>query len=232
MNSARSLLALLEEWQPQPGGSSVQVRAESDPDSQSFWAEHRRALEWLSDIESAINALGADGNDVTVYRGALPYWYQGVFAYRTDWNTSSTARLVEKPYLDLLQALAGLLDFAKWEPQFGDQQANIFETLVHAEDLIRNDESLSDPTRRYLLQLLHGVRFNLETIDTNGTAAARSATMQLVGALTTTAATADTVQRQKSYLKAAVELARVAGTVVTTKAVEGGWEWLTSLTGG
>lgn len=231
MNSARSLLALLGEWQPDTNGNTVASRADSEPGKQGFWAEHRRAVEWLGDIESAMNSLGSEGVDVSVYRGALPYWYQGVFAYNTGWNAPTTNELVDKPYLDLLQAFASMLDVVKWEPDFGDNQANIFETLVHAEDLIRTDSSLSDQTRRYLLQLIQDVKFTLENIEANGAAAARSSTMHLVGALTTAATTADTPHQQKAYFKVAVELARTASTVITTKAVEGGWEWLKSLTG-
>lgn len=230
MNSARSLLALFGQWEVPPNQSALNNRVNSDPSSPAFWAEHRRALDWLADIESAVSALELVGTDMSVYRETIPAWYQGIFATTTTWHSASNSDLVDKASLNVLQLLATTLELVKWEPDFGPNQANIFETLVHAEDLIRTDESLLDPTRRYLLQLIQEVRFSLTNLGRNGSAPARSATMQLVGALTTTAATAEALPRQKAYLKAAGELGRAVGTAVVTKAVEAGADWLHSLT--
>jgi hypothetical protein len=231
MNSARSLLALFGEWELQPNGSALSARGSGDPSDQGFWWEHRRALDWLADIEAALNALADSGTDVSIYRKKVPSWYQGLFATSTNWTSATKVPLVDESSLDLLHSLATTLDLVQWEPAFGDDQANIFETLVHAEDLIRTDDSLLAPTRRYLLQLIQEVRFTLDNLKTHGGAAARSASMQLVGALTTTAATAETPDKRVKYFKAAVELARVTGTAVTTKAVESGFDWFHSLTG-
>lgn len=230
MNSARSLLALFSQWEVPPNGSAVSVRGNGDPHDPSFWAEHRLGLDWLADIEAALNALADSGTDVSVYRKRVPSWYQGLFAINTTWTTVSKAPLVEESSLDLLHSLATTLDLVQWEPAFGDDQANIFEALAHAEDLIRTDDSLLAPTQRYLLQLIQEVRFTLNNLQTNGGAPARSASMQLIGALTTTAATAETPAKRGAYFKVAVELARTAGTAITTKAVEAGADWIHSLT--
>ncbi|KII27071.1 hypothetical protein M707_24050 [Arthrobacter sp. AK-YN10] len=165
-----------------------------------------------------------------MYRKKIPAWYKGIFGLSTGWTTASSEPLVDEAALDILHSLASMLDVVKWEPEFGDVQANIFETLLHAEDLIRNDGSLSDSTRRYLLQLIQEVRYTIDNLATDGTAAARSSSMQLIGALTTTAATAETKEKGSAYLKVAVELARTAATTVTTKAVESGFDWINSLT--
>jgi hypothetical protein len=230
MNSARSLLALFGQWEVPQNQSAISVRGDSDPFNPSFWAEHRRGLDWLADIQAALNALADSGTDVSVYRKRVPSWYQGLFAISTGWTTAGKVPLVDEASLDLLQSLATTLDLVQWEPAFGDDQANIFETLVHAEDLIRSDDSLLVPTRRYLLQLIQEVRFTLDNLQTDGGAPARSASMQLVGALTTTAATAETPAKRGAYFKVAVELARTAGTAITTKAVEAGADWIHSLT--
>jgi hypothetical protein len=232
MNSARSLLALFGEWEIPPNQSALNARGGNDGnvDSPGFWAEHQRALDWLSDIQAALNALADSGTDVSVYRKKLPAWYQGLFAISTGWTTAGKVPLVDEAALDMLHSLASLLDVVKWEPVFGDVQANIFETLIHAEDLIRSDEHLSDSSKRYLIQLIQHVRFTMENLETDGSAAARSASMQLVGALTTTAVTAETREKGGAYLKVAVELARTAATTVTTKVVESGLDWINSLT--
>lgn len=70
----------------------------------------------------------------------------------------------------------------------------------------------------------------MENRDSDGSAAARSASMQLVGALTTTAVTAETREKGGAYMTVAVELARTAATTVTTKAVESVFDWINSLT--
>ncbi|WP_461165377.1 hypothetical protein [Arthrobacter sp. R4-81] len=229
MNSARSLLALFGTWEIPPNQSALNARG-GDPNSLNFWAEHQRALDWLSDIQVALNALADSGTDVSVYRKKIPAWFKGIFGLSTGWTTASSEPLVDEAALDMLHSLASLLDIVKWEPEFGDVQANVFETLLHAEDLIRNDSHLSDSAKRYLIQLIQQVRFTMDNMATDGAAAARTASMQLVGALTTTAVTADTKDKGSAYLKYAVELARTAGTTVTTKAVESGFEWINSLT--
>ena len=131
--------------------------------------------------------------------------------------------------MDVLQILASTLDLVEWEPDFGEDQASVFEALLHAEELIRGDNSLAS-TRRYLLQLLQEERFTLSSLEELGGAAARSASMQLVGALTTVATTAETPAKRNAYFKAAVELARTAGATAVTKAVEAGIDWIQSLT--
>lgn len=229
MNSARSLLALFGSWEIPPNQSALNARG-GNTDSPNFWAEHQRALDWLSDIQMALNALEDSGTDVSVYRKKVPVWYQGIFATTTGWTSASSEPLVDEPALDMLHSLASMLDVVKWEPVFGDVQANIFETLVHAEDLVRNDDSLTESAKRYLIQLIQQVRFTMDNLATDGSAAARSASMQLVGALTTTAVTADTRDKGSAYLKVAVELARTAATTVTTKVVESGLDWINSLT--
>jgi len=230
MNSARSLLALFGHWELQPNGNALGVRGDSNPSSQGFWAEHRKALDWLADIESAVNALEASGTDVSVYRKKIPSWYQGLFAINTNWTPSTNTPLVEEAALDVLQILASTLDLVEWEPDFGEDQANVFEALLHAEELIRGDNSLPASTRRYLLQLLQEARFTLSSLEELGGAAARSASMQLVGALTTVATTAETPAKRNAYFKVAVELARTAGATAVTKAVEAGIDWIQSLT--
>lgn len=230
MNSARSLLALFGQWDIEPGQSALSSRAGSDPSNQNFWAEHRRALDWMADIESAISALAESGTDMSVYWKKVPVWYQGLFAVNTSWTSPTNARLVDEAALDVLQLLASTLDIVEWEPDFGDDQANVFEALLHAEELIREDPSLSVSTRRYILQLVQEARFALTNLSTDGGAPARSASMHLVGALTTVATTAETPAKRNAYFKVAVELARTAGTTAVTKAVEAGADWIHGLT--
>lgn len=230
MNSARSLLALFGQWEIQPNRSAQVSRSDGDPSNPNFWAEHRKALDWMADIESAINALGESGTDVSVYRKKIPAWYQGLFAVNTSWTSTTNIPLVDEAALDVLQLLASTLDLVEWEPTFGEDQANVFEALIHAEELIRADETLPASTRRYLLQLIQEARFTLANLTEVGGAPARAASMELIGALTTAAATAETSTKQKAYFRVAVELARTTGTAAVTKAVEAGADWIHSLT--
>lgn len=198
-------------------------------DSPNFWAAHRKALDWLEDVQSAVNALGESGTDVSVYRKKIPAWYKGIFAIHTNWTPATNEPLVDESSLDVLQLLASTLDLVEWEPTFGDNQANVFEALLHAEDLIRGDDTLLASTKRYLLQLIQEARFTLANLEDLGGAAARSSSMQLVGAITTVATTADSPAKRNAYFKVAVELARTAGATAVTKAVEAGADWIQSL---
>lgn len=208
---ARSVVTELEEADALDGGLTT---------GWEIVAEERKELDWLTDIESAVNALEASGTDVSVYRKKIPSWYQGLVAINTNWTPSTNTPLVEEAALDVLQILASTLDLVEWEPDFGGYQTNVFEALLHAEELIRGDDTLPVSTRRYLLQLLQEARFTLSNLDEVGGAAARSASMQLVGALTTVATMAETPAKRNAYFKIAVELARTAGATAVTKAVE------------
>lgn len=231
MNSARSLLALLQEWEIKPNQTAAAVRGDGNYQGLSFWAEHRKALDWLQDIESALNALAGSKVDVSIYWESVPYWYAALFALRPGLQTAKAQpdELIQPEHLNMLQALAGMLDVVDWEPKFVEDQANVFEALVHAEDLIRTDELLSDSTRRYLLQLLNEVKFHLSHAGEYGSAAARKSTMQFTGALVTVAATTDSKARGTEYMKISVEIARAVGTAVVAKFIDAGGDWIHSL---
>ena len=125
---------------------------------------------------------------MSVYRKRVPYWYQGLFAISTGWTTAGNVPLVDEASLDLLRRLPRPLTWCSGNLLSATIKPTSLKRWFHAEDLIRNDDSLLMPTRRYLLQLIQECVFTLDNLQTDGGAPARSASMQLVGALTTTAA--------------------------------------------
>ncbi|MDQ0756095.1 hypothetical protein [Arthrobacter sp. B3I4] len=224
MNSARRLLVLIDGWRTSTASTSVARRGDGNPASMQFWAEHRLAMQLMDDVESALNALATTGTDMSAYRSAVPAWYSAIFSMPLPWHTQGTnpRELISEDKLNMLGALASLLDVVNWEPAWPGEEADIFETLTHAEQLLRDDLSIADATKRYLLGLIEELRYAVQNMDENGNAPARKVSMELVGAMTTLAVTTPNPNDRKKWFTVAMKIAKLVGVSAVTKVVEGG----------
>ncbi|MCZ2810224.1 hypothetical protein O2W15_02130 [Modestobacter sp. VKM Ac-2979] len=190
MKNAAALLAdLIEEWTIPQGASALSHRRTvATQRGTSLWPLHQRAVGYLVQVERDLDALRAAGDDVDYYLETLPFWYEAVFSINHGWNglATKTAPAIDPRDLRLLRALAGTIDTARLTPKLSAEHlADLRLAIDQATALITEtgDDVLKEGPRRYLLGLVFEAGRVLEEIETFGTAALRSVTFELGGAM-------------------------------------------------
>ncbi|WP_139206973.1 hypothetical protein [Geodermatophilus poikilotrophus] len=190
MKNAAALLAdLIEEWTIPKGQTSLGHRREvASKLGSDVWSLHQRAVGYLVQIERDLDALQAAGDDVDYYIETVPSWYQAVFSVAAGWDNAvgSTVRVTDPRDLRLLRALAGTVDTARLSPKLpAEQLADLRIAVKEAGDLVAGagEDVLKDGPRRYLLGLIFEASKVIEEIEVFGSAALRSVTFELGGAM-------------------------------------------------
>lgn len=114
MANAADALADFLEANGLPGGirSGADPRAQADPRGRASWDIDEQAAANLMEVERFLNRLRAEGEDLSMFRGCLETWFEGVFRFRTEDDMRVPGRRVPAPsdHIRALRALGVLLE--------------------------------------------------------------------------------------------------------------------------
>lgn len=166
-NPARELLSIFKEIREFGPADGASVRQMSNMASDKVKALYLRdTAEILDGTVRCIKQLEAQGRRVQKFEAMVPRWTFGVFSYPNGWSQGDVQPLYNEHSMDLLEILADLVDdqLILKEPGF---VANLSDLLDEAEQLLKEDDSVSYPLRSYLLQLFLETREALRDEDLN-----------------------------------------------------------------
>lgn len=195
-NSATLLADLVERWRLPANKTPEEHRgAGAHPSTQEFWTDHVLAVRWLNEIDDALIAMEAMGEETAHYRQSQPAWYAAVFAQSVPWGSRPTNKTQQRPIADrrdiaLLRALGQQLESVGYAPRVAASDLESLRAAVNeAHDLII-ETPLDDAVRRYLLGLVSEARACLDELAAFGSIRLRDVTFTLGGALNAAAETA------------------------------------------
>lgn len=195
MSNPASLLAdQIQRWSVPVGEASETARGARENGgytSYAFWAEHRRAIQYLLEVERSLDSMTASGTDVAHFRLCLPAWYSAVFSVHAPWGNgmSGGAALADDRDIAMLRALAQMIDTNGYNPVLdGPSVESLIHALDAAEELVRTSNGVDEPTRRYILGLVVEARDCARELDTFGNVQLRSVSFELGGAMSAVAA--------------------------------------------
>jgi len=97
-----------------PGGirSGADPRSQADPRGRASWDIDKQAAANLMEVERVLNVLRAKGEDLSMFRGCLETWFEGVFRFRTEDDMRIPGRRVPAPEgpIRALRALGFLME--------------------------------------------------------------------------------------------------------------------------
>jgi hypothetical protein len=112
-NAAEALADFLEaNGLPFGVGSGMDPRARVDPRGMASWDVDQQAAANLVEVERAMNRLRASGEDMSMFRGCLSTWFEGVVTFRTADDMTEAGPRVPAPaeHIMLLRVLGVLMD--------------------------------------------------------------------------------------------------------------------------
>lgn len=199
-NSATLLADLIDSWAVPANTTPEEHRGAGQSTSTlDFWDSHLRAAQLLVEVEAALNAMEAMGEDVAHFRLAQPSWYAAVFAVPTPWGSKANGRrgVAAVPYVALLRALGQQLDSLKYTPSDAAVDLeNLRQAIGEAHELVIGS-SIDDSVKRYVLGLVAEARACLDDLAAFGTVRLRNATFTLAGAMELAAETAGVPEEER-----------------------------------
>lgn len=223
-NSATLLAALLVRWEVPPNTKPESHRGQgTGPSSLEFWRDHVRAVIWLTEVESALQAMEALGEDVSHFREAQPAWYGAVFAMSAPWGTSAThvRKMLERGDLGLLRALGQQLDSVGYTPPSNAISLEQLRTTFEEVETLVTSSTVPVHVKRYLLGLVTEARTCLVELDALGEVRLRRVTFELGGALNAVAETA-APEGEKTRWRAVATMVLTQFAIQTAAAIAGG----------
>ncbi|MBU4337503.1 MAG: hypothetical protein KJ548_13155 [Actinobacteria bacterium] len=184
-NSATLLADLLERWHVPPNQTPEMHRG-GPPDLPGYWDDHKRAMRWLLEIDAALGAMEAIGEEVSHYRETQVAWFKGVFSLGSPWgSTVSSLRPTAAPLeIRMLRALAQQLDSVRYAPVIGsDELDRLSQALDESLRLVRTTPGLTDDVRRYLAGLIVEALACLNDVANGGEVTLRDAIYRVGGAM-------------------------------------------------
>lgn len=227
-NAAALLADVFESWTIPQGHSAAGHRASVAKNKGiALWPLHRLVMGYLMQIEKDLDALESTGDDVQHFRETLPAWYAAVFSVEAAWRDAVADRheIVNPLELRLLRALASQIDLLRMAPVVpASQLADIRTALMDARDLIisAGENVLSAEARRYLLGLVFEADKVIEEIEVVGTAALRTITFELGGAMASVAELVKDPQEKKTWWAKTRGVLAQWSAVVPIAAIEAG----------
>jgi hypothetical protein len=167
-NPAAQLLAILKKWESglqQGHGAAYARNWDSNPDGAV--ADHIAAWKHLGVLSRVIDGLSADGFNMTMSKEYLPQWGRMAASVGASWTSNNhTVQPFPADAMSQLQALSTILELA--QTRTGPTNLDLLSDVVtQASELLKDDESLSDELRAYLVKLVREIRNALED-DTLG----------------------------------------------------------------
>lgn len=111
-NAADALADLIEVNGLPAGIGSRDPRAQADPRGHAAWDTDKEAATNLMEVERLLNDLRAKGEDLSMFRGCLRTWFEGVFRFRTADDMPTAGRRVPAPpeHIRALRVLGVLME--------------------------------------------------------------------------------------------------------------------------
>jgi hypothetical protein len=185
-NPARELGQLLDAWN-EPGGKTHLGRREAVADERdsTFWGDHQRAVDLISEIGSRLDLLQAEGHNVDAQRRSLREYYRSVFLTGSElkWNATFSSGVpvecISDTARDMLRSIETLLDVqgGQYLPP-APVLANLEAAITAAEEFVKSAEDINESMRLHLLGLLAAIR---EAVTNGDRSAATAATTEFVG---------------------------------------------------
>ena len=227
MNPANALADLIETWHVPARVTPQSVRFNGAVDSAEFWKGHRTAARYLMEIEDALTALEAAGENVDFYRETVPAWYRAVFSQSVPWSTQtndSIRRVSTVAEIRLLRALGAHIAAVKWVPPLDNDHLNsLRDALNRARELVLADDDLLEEVKRYILGLIHEASECLDDSQLTDAVRMRSITMELGGAMSTVSEMkSDADPKKQKWSEGAKNVLRSISDKMTQKAIEMG----------
>lgn len=190
-NPARMLADLLERWVVPVGHAVTSVRDDNGLEGVGFWKLQRMAASYLNEIEGLFDALDGIGGDTSDFRAAMDDWARAVFVPEQAWHGGASVETrVDPRDLRLLRALASQIDMLQLAPVFDDAQlTDLSKLLSEARQMINHEASIPVPVRAYIHALISEAEAAIADLRLYGESRLRSCSMELGGALVTTAGT-------------------------------------------
>jgi len=167
-NAARRLHDQFLEWLS-AGSSQSSATARGMTDTEGAAEQHREVMTDLLDVERGLRRLSTVGRPVDIFENMLPSWTMTVLSF-PDWNNVPQSLFFTAHSMDVLRLLADTFDLLA--PNVDLQPLE--EIVAAAEQLLREDDTITGELRGYLHGLLQELRIvlsdvsNLSTFDLNG----------------------------------------------------------------
>lgn len=218
VNPAKELAALLVSWRPQEVTPWEARVGAAGGDTLVAWRAQGRAAALLREVDQALDALRAAGEDTEAFDPWVEEWHEAVFSYRTTWRERTSAPLMRPEALSLLQAFGLLLDRNVLPPLDERRRSALLAALDDVEGLLGSEaDRLSEADREYLWRLVNGAREFVAETAVRGAADLREHLDRLSGALLSMAARfaeAGDEETARTFGSVAVKIATGARTVL------------------
>ena len=186
-NAAALLAKLLQEYEVPKGSTTEATRGFESIDDLGAWRRQYDAAHLMSLVDDTLQGMAAGGEDITMFSGALPRWYAGVFMASTPWGQrpNSNVAACGQGDIDLPKALGLLIRSGAPVILTEDDRRSLSDVLQHAQELLEaNEQDMPDDVRRYLHGLICRARMIVDNIDMYGHEAVRQVALELGGAFT------------------------------------------------
>lgn len=190
-NAATQLADLLSEFQVKANVTPERCRGFDTREDLESWRRHAVVGDLIRSVDYMLQGMDASGENVDMFREALPRWYAGVHFATTPWGSKTNAvrPVCSEADINLLRALGALLRAGK-PPQLDENDVHSLQTiLTQARDLLEDDlAGMPDDVRRYLFGLICKADMVLRNLLTYGEQTVREVAFELGGALIAEAA--------------------------------------------
>lgn len=172
-NPAILLAELIESFAVSKNGAVQNHRAlggHADPHRDGFWDRTLVAVGHLNEVVALLDALQAQGVDVSIYRSAIPAWANAIFRPEVAWQAASSGGTgIDSRDLNMLRSLGQVIDAHKLTARGSGNLDAVVAALREAADFA---ESLDEDVRGRLLGLIRQALRFAEDVDLYGVDAA------------------------------------------------------------
>jgi hypothetical protein len=168
-NPATQLLLIFERWSRAIGEGYGGANARGwNGDAGAATAEHIQAWRHLSDLIRTIDGISDLGMNVSAAKSYYSVWGRMIASVDVSWSNGNGAdQAFPQDALSQLQSVSTIIELAGSQVTPTNLEL-LNQVITQAIELLKDDESLSDELRSYLVKLIREIRNALEDDEVGG----------------------------------------------------------------